>query len=258
MKEFGFIVASCLRTHEHKLSLYECLNSIKHHHPSRQIVVVVDFTSTKEFVDDVIREYQDVIFENDTPHVPADMLLLYFFKEKHYFQKAILLQDSMSIVSPLDISKTSDLDYLWHFTNHRVHWHIIPEPNTEFNKRNSIVTHDNLVEYCINHFIQKDGFKQYCIETYPKKNNWSGCFGCLCIIEYTMLCTLDTKCSIIETMMQMKDNRLRRAIESIFPLACQYTLEQEIHTSFDGLYYDGFYHNKFLGKCISKKSFDRQ
>ena len=59
-------------------------------------------------------------------------------------------------------------------------------------------------------------------------------------------------------MSQMKDNRLRRAIESLFSLACQYVLKKEIYDSYDGLYYDGNYHNNFVGKFIIKRSFNRQ
>jgi|LakMenEpi03Aug12_release.lakeMendotaPanAssembly.Ray.scaffolds.fasta_scaffold158303_2 hypothetical protein len=257
--DFGFIIATCLRTNEHVNSLHECISSIQNFHPTNIIVVVVDFTSNEEYVSDSILKFPSVIFEVNTPSVPADMLMLKYFKDKHYFSKAITLQDSMKLTSKVDISKSSGLDYLWHFTNHRVHWHIIEEPQTEFNVQQNIRTHDDLVEFCVRTMINKKDFQEYCNTIYRKKELWSGCFGCLCVIDYNTLCELDEKTGIINLMMQMKDNRLRRAIESLFSLACQYTLQKEIHTSFDGLYYDGKnYHNNFQGICVSKKSFNRQ
>jgi hypothetical protein len=255
---YGFIVAACLREQVHKESLTCCLNSIKEFHENVSIVVVVDYTSEQQYISELIKEYPTVIFETNTPSVPADMLLLYYFKLKKYFQKAILLQDSMAVISKVDITKTHDLDYLWHFNNHRVYWHIIAEPDTEFNRQHKIITHDNLVEYCIYNLIKSEGFKTYCIQNYHDKYKWSGCFGCLCIIDYDFLCKLDAESSIIDLMSQMKDNRLRRAIESLFSLACQYVLKKEIYDSYDGLYYDGNYHNNFIGNFIVKKSFNRQ
>ena len=59
-------------------------------------------------------------------------------------------------------------------------------------------------------------------------------------------------------MSHMVNNRKRRAIESIFSIACQYSFGQPIISSFDGLYYDGHYHNRYKGKFIKKKCFDRQ
>ena len=255
---YGFIVAACLRTEVHKESLSCCLNSIKQFHENISIAVVIDYTSEQKYIIEVIKEFPTVIFEINTPAVPADMLLLYYFKLRRYFQKAILLQDSMTVISKVDITKTHDLDYLWHFNNHRVHWHTIMEPDTEFNRQHKIITHDNLVEYCISNLIKPEDFKTYCIQNYHDKYKWSGCFGCLCIIDYDFLCKLDAESSIIDLMSQMKDNRLRRAIESLFSLACQYVLKKEIYDSYDGLYYDGNYHNNFVGKFIIKRSFNRQ
>jgi hypothetical protein len=259
MDDFGFLVATCLRNYQHVTCLYDCLQSLKKYHPEKKVVVIVDFTSQPSFISNAIVDFPLVLFETDTPKVPADMLMLTYFHEKHYFPKAITLQDSMKLTSPIDVSTISSFQYLWHFTNHRVHWHIIEEPATEFNKQNGIRTHDDLVEYCINHLIEKKDFQDYCNQTYRNKDRWSGCFGCLCAIDAPALSLLNEKTEILKLMSHMKDNRMRRAIESLFSLACQFAFGKEIHTSFDGLYYDGMlYHNNFQGRCIAKKSYNRQ
>ena len=77
---YGFIVAACLREQVHKESLSCCLNSIKQFHENISIVVVVDYTSEQKYITEVSIEYPTVIFETNTPNVPADMLLLYYFK----------------------------------------------------------------------------------------------------------------------------------------------------------------------------------
>lgn len=259
MNRFGFLIAACLRNEDHSSALTESIESIQQFYPELPIVVICDFTSDPMILLKFIVKFPTVRFETDTPKVPADMLLLYFFKKNHYFEKGILIQDSMKVISRVELENTTALEYLWHFTNHRVHWHIIDEPQTEYNRLHNIKTHDDLIEHCIETLITKPEYQKYCREIYRKKELWSGCFGCLCILDYDMLCKLDEKCGIIELMSHMKDNRLRRAIESLFSLACQFVLEKEIHTSFDGLYYNGTdYHNEFKGKMIEKKSFNRQ
>lgn len=261
MFSFGFIIPVCVRNNEHKNSINACLNSIIKYHPDNRIVLIIDFTSDRILVDVLKKEYCDnknIIFEDDTKKIPADMILLYYFKKNKYFDIAISIQDSMYVVNKFENINVDTIEYIWHFTNHRIHWSGILEPETDFNKNNGIKTHDDLIKYCINNLIEVDDFKQYCNSIYDKKSMWSGCFGCCCIINYDFLCELDKKTKIINLMSHMTSNRLRRAIESLFALACQFCLKKEIHTSFDGLYYDGFTHNNFKSFYIMKKSFDRQ
>jgi hypothetical protein len=113
--------------------------------------------------------------------------------------------------------------------------------------------------YCIHHLIDNQAFKEYCIQIYPQKEKWSGSFGSLSLITYNSLIELDNATGIIDLMLKMDTNRRRRAIESIFALACQYYLKKEIHSSYDDLYYDGLSGGHGLtSKHIKKITFDRQ
>jgi hypothetical protein len=255
---YGFIVAACLRNESHTTSLKNCIESIKLKEESPKIVVVMDFTSSKVYVDQIVSTYPDVIFELETRHVPADMLLLHYFKEKKYFDVAITLQDSMRLKKKLPIPTNPEIDYLWYFTNHRVHWSIIEEPRTEFNISKGIKTHDDLNHYIIDNVLESSEFRKYCQVTYNNKEHWSGCFGCCCIISYEFLEKLDEKTKLINLMYNMTSNRLRRSIESLFSLACQFTKGCEIRSAIDGLYYDGFTGNNLEGEYVMKQSFDRQ
>ena len=186
------------------------------------------------------------------------MSLLDVFLQRHPFDVALTLQDSMYLTTPLpDLSHVVDIQYLWHFTNHRLHWSTIQEPDTPYNRIWGIHTHDDLVLHCIS-LLLTGRVKDYALATYGHKNHWVGCFGCLCVISHSFLVHLDKETSILSVMRQMTTNRLRRAIESIFPLVCQYALGRVINTSWDGLYYDGVYHNNFHGTYVTKQSFNRQ
>ena len=256
MQTFGFIVAACTRTVEHAETLKQCIQSLDNY----QVVIIVDFTSNMELIDEISKQFPKVLFERNTPKVPADMLLLSYFYEKKYFDVAILLQDSMRLIQPIpaDLILSSKINYIWHFTNHRLHWSLIKEPQTPYNIMNKIETHDDLIIHLINLYVEDKTLKDYLIKEYWKKNTWSGSLGCSCVIAHKELCVLQEKTHIIELMSKMTDNRRRRAMESLFPLCCSYHLGGHQNFSFDGLYYDGKYHNNFKGKYIFKVTFDRQ
>jgi hypothetical protein len=258
---FGFIIAACIREESHLNSLNDCLSSIEQFHLKNKCVVIIDFTSDKTLVKKIIENFPNVIFELETSNYPADMQLLKFFKEKKYFNTAILLQDSMRVLKEFKIENILDIQYIWHFNNHRIQWDTIREPCTDYNIKNNINTHSDLICHVIDS-LPDTYFKEYCKITYPQKNLWSGCFGCLCIITYDFLQILDSKTDIINIQSNMITNRLRRVIESIFSLACEYAIGKHITSSYDGLYYDGVTNNgishSMKSEHLHKICFDRQ
>lgn len=260
MKTHGFIIAACLRTQDHYNSLDKCIISILQHYSFDQIVVIIDFSSNRTLVDKIRDEYEHILFELDTSGTPAEMLTHSYFYRKRYFDIAIIIQDSMQIRKYFEkIDTTRDINYLWHFTNHRREWSIIREPETEFNASNNIVTHDDLIKYYINNMIPNADFKEYCIDVYNKKEKWSGCFGFCCIITYDFVVNLQKTTGIMDIMSKMISSRSRRVGESLFSLACQMAAGREIHESYDGLYYDGAGGGHGLtSEHIHKISFDRQ
>lgn len=248
MSAVGFIVIACVRTHAHASSLLRCIHSIRQYH-TEPIVVLVDPTSILTLID--VEDGVNYIYLE--PPVTADMQVFGWYAQNNVFETAIILQDSMYLLNPFDmeeVSKTKDIHYMWHFTNHRLQWAHIIEPNG--------MTHDELNMYCINTLISHFGFKEYCLSTYMNKHLWSGCFGFACILTHTFASILEEQTHISTLMAHATTNRLRRSMESLFSLACQYAAQREIHTSYDGLYYDGVVHNGFRGYRIAKVSFDRQ
>ena len=62
------------------------------------------------------------------------------------------------------------------FTNHRIHWDI-EEPKTEYNLKNNIITHTDLIRHNIlRDYCDNKEFKNF-IDKLNKKNEWCGCFG---------------------------------------------------------------------------------
>lgn len=250
MHKFCFIVPTCVREDKHLNTLKECLSSIRKHHEDL-IVIIVDFTTTLTMPS----EFNNILFEYPDDKIPADMLTYDFLIKNKYAEKSLVIQDSMSLQSKVDYENIQ-FAYLWYFKNHIKEWSIIKEPQTEYNSKNHIYVHDDLVIDCIKNYTS-GSFKNFALEFYHEKEKWNGCFGCLTLINISLLEKLNQETNIIQTMKCMTNNRMRRAIESIFSIACQYTFE-DVPSSLDGLYYDGVYHNNFKTTLIRKICHDRQ
>jgi len=253
MNRLGFIVAVCLWTEEHRKSWEECLKSIRKFHPVAPIIAILDKSSVLEINNS--DPYLQV--EKPTIDVASDMLTYYYFLKQNSFETVVTLQDSMKLLVPVTEERKA-VSYLWSFTNHRTDWSKIREPESQENTENNIKTHDDLVLYCINKHVKSLDFLQYALSTYRKKDEWVGCFGCLTYSSKDFIRILDERTGIIDTMKSMgRDNRKRRAIESIFSLSVQYVLGY-VPEVYDGLYFDGETGgHKLKGEKIEKVSHNR-
>jgi hypothetical protein len=171
----------------------------------------------------------------------GDMSTYKIFLSNPIFKKAVIIQDSMTLERELhNIEEVKNMKYLWYFTNHRLHWHIIEEPQNEYNIKRGIKFHDDAVMDVINNYIVNEQFKEFSKSNYYDKNNWSGCFGCLSVIDYDFLRLFDEKTGIANLLLNFNNNRLRRVSESIFALAGKFVLGDEVfEKAYDGLYYNG-------------------
>jgi hypothetical protein len=95
-------------------------------------------------------------------------------------------------------------------------------------------------------------FYNWLTDIYDKKNLWVGCFGPVTIIRHDFLQKLQEKTNFLNIIPYIKNKRDRIAMESIYPLACQYTLGR-IPDSYDGLYYDGIHPNNGYETAFFKK-----
>lgn len=239
MKEnFGFIIPSYCSNEIHLFQLKRCINSIRKFHNGIKIIIIDDYSEIN--LSKNLSEYDNILILLSTIKSAGDMSTYKIFLDNPIFQKAVIMQDSMTLEKELDIEKIDTISYLWYFTNHRLHWHIIEEPQNEYNIKKGIKVHDDAIIDIINNYILNIKFKEFAQKIYFDKNKWSGCFGCLSIIDYDFLKVLDEKTGIINLLLNFNNNRLRRVAESIFALAVKYVLGDEIfEKAYDGLYYDG-------------------
>lgn len=257
LPKLGFVILTHARIPEHTESLRSCVNNVRLYHPDSPIVLLDD-GSPIPVPDDVLSVPGLKCVQ--VPHrASAEAAPLKYYLNQRFCEKMVFLHDSMILMKPLkNYGTVQDIAFLWHFTNHRVHWHEITEPVTEYNTLNDIVTHDDLVHHLVNKYMNTNReFSDYFNQIYYQKNLWVGCFGAMCIITHEFLVKIQAKTDLLSFLDIVDNRRYRCALESILAIASQYTANRVIDTSFDGLYYDGVYHNGFNTEMFHKNVFLR-
>lgn len=237
--DFLFIIPSFCNTQIHLIQLERCLNSIRKFHNNK--IIVIDDHSPLH-IKDITSKFENIELIL-SPNKGAGDMSTYevFLNETSSSETAVIFQDSMTLESALEhIEQIKDINYIWYFTNHRLLWDKIKEEQTQYNLLCNIQTHDDLIKHCIFKFSDKIDFKNFIQQHYHEKDKWSGCFGCLSIINKQFLKLLNEKTDIIQILKHMNNNRTRRAAESVFSLACTFVLgDKVLNKAYDGLFYDG-------------------
>jgi hypothetical protein len=224
---FSFIIPICIQQNLHLNQLKRCIESVIKYHIDSNIYLINDSDDSFNLL---IQNYIKYININNTVY--------------------IIIQDSMFLNRALDnIEKVESINFLWYFTNHRMDWDKILEPESDFNKINNIKTHTDLIRHhLINNYIEDINFLNYYIESLKNKNNWVGCFGNCCIITKKCLDFLNKNTNFVKKFINNTTNRERRMNESIFSLMCHYYFPQNYENAYDGLYYDGINVNEYSNK----------
>lgn len=251
--DIGFIIPSYCDTKEHINSLQKCVKSIRTLYATIKIVIIDSFSPISI---DLFNDDNNIIIQKSEYEGAGLILPYYYFYSKKYFTKAIIMHDSVTINNIIDdIDCINTIKYLKHFTNHILHWAGIIEPETEFTLEHNIKNHDDLNMYMVNTYMNNKEFVKYFNSIYYHKSKWIGCFGAMSIITIDFMKELQDKTGILDLVCHMKDRRHKRAFESIFSIACQYTLNK-IPDSYS-LYYDGINTSTPCDKYFSKEFFDR-
>lgn len=257
---FGFVIPTCCNSQIHKSQLIRCIDSIRKYY-NNVIILINDGNN----INDIKLKYKDLYIIESLKKGSADQQVFKIFQDNQLIDKMIYIQDSMILNQKLPNIENIDLQFIWHFTNHRKHWDIIIEPN------NKNQTHTEYIIECLDKYYDKN-FNLYAKKQLKNKENWCGCFGSCCIISKKYLKKLNENVNFINIFIEFNTNRLRRVNETIFSLICHYTFPNiNFENSLDGLYYDGIKNprnaNKLTNfdnlrwccqnKYISKISFNR-
>lgn len=249
--DLGFIIPTCCREDVHLRQLHRCINSIRKFYLDNNIILINDSPEKYDIVK-IFSAHKNIHVIKSYKKGSADQQVFKVLLETTLFDKALFIQDSMLLNKKLENIENIDFKFIWHFTNHRVHWDIIKEPKTEYNIKNKILSHTDLIRYnVLRDYGHNEEFQKFCIDKLNKKNEWVGCFGSLCIMNKENLKKLNDKINFIELFTNSTSNRDRRVNESIFSIGCYYCFpNKNFEDSYDGIYYDGSENFNSIGRNI--------
>jgi hypothetical protein len=221
--------------------LHRCISSVKKYHPDNDIIIINDSNDNYN-LEIELKKYDKLHIIKSLKKGSGDQQTFKVLSETNLFDKAVILQDSMLLNKKLEnIDEINSVMFLWHFTNHRVHWNNIREPTSQYNIDNNIITHTDLIaHHVLTYYNAHPSFQIFALKSLLRMDKWCGCFGPTCIIDKETLLKLNKEVNLIDIFPNSTSNRDRRTSESIFALICHYVFPNiDFENSYDGLYYDG-------------------
>jgi hypothetical protein len=246
-------VTTFIKENIHLKQLNRCIQSICNFHSSYKIFILNDSEKDLDF-----SENKNIYVFKNLYKGSGELFIFKFILENDLIEEndnIIYIHDSCVLKKKIEnIDKIKDVQFLWHFTNHRIHWDIIIEEKNEYNLKNNIITHTDLVKhYILKYYNNNNDFQNFAIDYLNNKSKWCGCMGFMCILKKKILIEFNNKTNFVEKFLFFEENictqkRHRIVNESIFSILCHFFIQDKnFENSYDGLYYDGINPNKYAG-----------
>jgi hypothetical protein len=201
-KTIGFIITRYVnseKTNNYWLECYECIRKF-YDYP----IIIIDDGSDPNYLTqrtDLLN--CKIIIENDFPKC-GELLAYYHFYKSHFFDKAIIIHDSVFIQKKIEFEKYDNVNFLWNFE------HTWDSPNEEIELLNEMTRN------------REDTIINSLLSFYHEKEKWKGCYGVQSVIDYSFLVYLEKTYSFIELLKYVNTRRKRMALERIFGLLCSF------------------------------------
>jgi len=241
MTEVGFIIPTFCKNEENLKVCKFCIDSIRKFYPNNKIIIINDFSLID--ITNLFNNDKNIDIIMSTQKGAADITTYDYFLKNKPFDIAVIMNDSMFFENKIEnIDKVDTYIPLWHATNHRIEWDSLIVPKTQIPElyQNEITTHSENIITHIKKILGNTEFTEYALNLYKEKNKWSVNFCLSSIISHNFLIELQRKTNILSLLSELHTNWQRRVSESVFSIACQYILGNEINEkSINGLFYSG-------------------
>lgn len=194
-ENIGFIMVRNINSEKTNNYWIESYKSIRKFYKNK--IIIIDDNSNYEYVkiEEGLNIYNCEFIQSEYP-CRGEILGYYYFYKNRFFEKAIIIHDSVFINKYIDFDKFGDIKFIWHFT------HPWFDQSAEKNMIQSINYTEELEEY------------------YQNRHLIHGCFGVQSVISYRFLYELEYKYNLFN-LLDMIDNRTERMnLERIFALIC--------------------------------------
>lgn len=194
----GFIITRHVNSHKTNQYWIECINRIKLFYPISKIVIIDDNSNPLFLNENGVDLTNCTIIESEFKG-RGELLPYYYLYKNHFFEKAIIMHDSVFIQYPINTSNVKNIRFLWSFNGS-----IIEDNNIE---RNLIIQLNKTQVPMLLHL-------------HNNKNIWNGCFGVMSIITYDFVKILNDKYDFFNLLEIVKSRKFRCCLERVFGVIC--------------------------------------
>lgn len=193
-KRLGFVIVRHIQDEKTSKYWFKSCQYIRHHYPMAPIVVVDDNSNRKFINPQLEKSIPNLrIIHSEYPRC-GEMLGYYYFWKNKWFDKAVVMHDSVFLKKRVDFERYRGVRFLWHFDTK-----VFDDIATETN------------------FLEKVG--RCYVGTYENKSLWNGCFGVMSVIDHDFLKKIQ---SIFVLLPLIKTRPLRSCMERVFAVMCRH------------------------------------
>lgn len=194
--KFGFIIVRHVNSEKTNKYWIEAYRSIRKYYNNK--IVIIDDNSDYNFIN-YNSEYIDIInceFIQSEYNCRGEILGYYYYHKYNFFEKAVIIHDSVFIQKYINFDKYNDIKFIWHFESK---W---------FNQSEET------------HLIKHLNYSNDLLKHYNNKESIHGCFGVQSVITYNFLDKIQKKYNFFKLLDYVDSRKLRMDIERVFALIC--------------------------------------
>jgi len=201
---YGFIITRHVNSEATNKYWNHCIQCIRKFYSFEKYkIVVIDDNSNKQFLKQEF-EYRNIEYVQSEFPGRGELLPYYYFYKNRYFQKAVIIHDSVFFHKRIRFSKIlAPVLPLWHFDEEKSENLANSTRLIQVLKNNNNI-HKNLL-----------GNEKYNVLTFNVKK-WYGCFGVQCFINHNFLTHIQNKYNIFNLLNVVKNRSDRCCLERIF------------------------------------------
>ena len=197
----GFIIIRHVNSKMSDLYWKECYTCIRKFYDNP--IMIIDDSSNPDFLNEnIFLKNCSVIYDKDHKGA-AELLPYYYFYKVKPFDTAVIIHDSIFIQSKInfELTENEDIKFLWTFSQR---W-------------------NNDIFYVIDNLIQDLPYYDELLKLYNKTDSWFGAFGCMSVLRWNFIETLQKNHSIFDIMLPKVSKRENRyGLERVLALLAHY------------------------------------
>ncbi len=184
---FGFIIIRHVNNRLSDFYWKECYTCIRKFH--EEPIIIIDDNSNKEFLIENLALVHTTVIYDDGHKGAAELLPYYYFHQRHPFDRAIILHDSVFLQQRLVVS-CQTVKYLWTYPHH---W-------------------DDELYHLIHPMLERLPHSESLMQLFWNKSAWNGPFGMMTTITWDCIHEINRKYKLWDRLLPFISTRESRMV----------------------------------------------